>query len=203
MTGINSGIIRFKRSFPFRAGQVIKISVSRDLPPRLYSIASSETDDFIEILYKEIPSGALTPEFKTLSAGDRLLISFPFGSFLASHEPAYFLATGTGIAPFLSMIRSGNSYHKKLVHGSREITEFYFSDELKQILKENYICCYTGGERSSHFKGRITAYLTQQENLPTKIKYYLCGSAEMVVDTRQVLINKGIPFQNILSEIYF
>jgi ferredoxin--NADP+ reductase len=42
-----------------------------------------------------------------------------------------------------------------------------------------------------------------QSNLPLNYKYYLCGSAEMVVDVRDILIAKGIPYEQIFAEIYF
>ena len=45
--------------------------------------------------------------------------------------------------------------------------------------------------------------MVAKHSLDPVLKYYLCGSAEMVVDTRDILIEKGIPFENIVSEIYF
>ena len=53
------------------------------------------------------------------------------------------------------------------------------------------------------YHGRVTRYLAEEESLDPELNYYLCGSAEMVVDTRDVLIRKGIPFNRIVSEIYF
>lgn len=200
---LSSGLIRFKRSFSFKAGQVINITNNKNLHPRMYSIASSESEDQVEILYKEVPDGLLTPHFKHLQKGDILLISRPFGKYTASSEPAVFIATGTGIAPFISMIRSGNIENKTIIHGSRKLDEFYYSHFIQKTLGDKYICCYTGNEKSPLFQGRVNAYLEQHKKLQTNIKYYLCGSSEMVVDTRQILINKDIPFQNIHAEIYF
>ncbi|MFO7829536.1 MAG: hypothetical protein R6V23_12995 [Bacteroidales bacterium] len=51
--------------------------------------------------------------------------------------------------------------------------------------------------------GRLTHWLEKQPALQNDIKYYLCGSANMVVDVRDILVGKGIPFENIVSEIYF
>jgi ferredoxin--NADP+ reductase len=53
------------------------------------------------------------------------------------------------------------------------------------------------------YSGRVTQYLQEQARLDPNLKYYLCGSAEMVVEARDILISKGIPFEHIISEIYF
>jgi ferredoxin--NADP+ reductase len=198
-----SYILRFKKVFPFQAGQVIGITTSPVIPPRLYSISNAEDDENIEILYKFIKEGKLTPQLKSLNQGDWLYITPPFGKFIACKDPSYFVATGTGIAPFLSMMRSGYTNCKKLLHGSRTIEDLYETDYLRSLLGDNYVQCYTGTEKHVGFNGRVTAYINNTFNLDPKDKYYLCGSAEMVVETREVLISKGIPFQNILSEIYF
>ena len=51
--------------------------------------------------------------------------------------------------------------------------------------------------------GRLTNWLKEQKELPLDIKYYLCGNPEMVVEVRDILVSKGISFNNIISEIYF
>jgi ferredoxin--NADP+ reductase len=53
------------------------------------------------------------------------------------------------------------------------------------------------------FPGRITKYLEEIKELPTDINYYLCGKALMVVEVRDLLISRGVPYENILAEIYF
>lgn len=195
--------LKVPRIFSFKAGQCVNISVSNTIPPRIYNISSGEKDDCIEILYKIVSEGKLTPILKNLSRGDHINVSKPFGKFLSSADPSWFIANGIGITPFLSMINSGDSNNKKLIHGSRDISDFYFSDFLEKKLKENYIRCYTGVEKFNFFQGRISQYLLSLADLPVNNKYYLCGSAEMVVDIRELLIGKGISFQNILAEIYF
>jgi ferredoxin--NADP+ reductase len=203
MISQTSGLIRFKRNFTFKAGQVIGITTSEKDIPRLYSIASAEKDENIEILYKIIPAGELTPKFMKLKRGNYIYVSPPFGNFISPMLEAWFIATGTGIAPFISMLKSGNAKNNKLIHGSRHPYDFYFSDYLETTLKDNYIKCFTGHEDVPSYKGRVTQYLYSLDNLNTGLKYYLCGSAEMVVDTREILIRRGVPFRNILSEIYF
>jgi ferredoxin--NADP+ reductase len=203
MISETTAILKIKRSFSFKAGQCINISVSKNIPPRMYSISSGENDEFVEILYKIVKTGKLTPLLKDLTPNSSISVSKPFGKFFASTQPAWFIATGTGIAPFVSMILSGYAGNKVLIHGNGNLADFYFSALLENKLGNNYIRCYSGKENCDFFAGRVQQYLESLENLPIGNKYYLCGSAEMVVDIRELLINKGIPFQNILAEIFF
>ncbi len=199
----SSGILSFSREFRFKAGQVVGITTEPGLPKRLYSISSAEMNENIEILYKVIPEGELTPKLNKLNPGDLLYVTPPFGSFTSGNYPSCFIATGTGLAPFLSMIRSGNENCKLLLHGSRDIEDFYEAEYLQTELGRRYVQCYTGKKDFSDFRGRVTAYIRNTSELDPDFIYYLCGSAEMVVETREVLIGKGIPYQNIRSEIYF
>jgi ferredoxin--NADP+ reductase len=125
------------------------------------------------------------------------------GKFSGTGGPAWWIAQGTGIAPFASMFRSGQTNNKTLVHGGRHHDSFYYRDEFIPILGERYIRCSSKDSGDSVFHGRVTDYLKSIDRLPVGSLYYLCGSAEMVVETRDILIEKGIPFINIISEIYF
>jgi ferredoxin--NADP+ reductase len=199
----SSGILSFQRNFTFKAGQVIGITAKPENIPRLYSIASAENDQNIEILYKVVSRGELTPILSQLKPGKTIFISAPFGNFINNLQNAFYIAAGTGIAPFISMIKSGYCKNITLLHGSRKKEEFYYSGYLSGLLSDKYIQCYTGNEDIAAFKGRVTEYLNEIAILDQNIKYYLCGSAEMVVDSRETLIQRGIPFYNISSEIYF
>jgi ferredoxin--NADP+ reductase len=197
-------ILKFKRSFTFKAGQVIEITTDlKRIPPRMYSILSSEENEDIEILYKIVPEGELTPKLGLLESGDKIFISGPTGKFISTIDRAWFIAAGTGIAPFISMIFSGYHNNKKLIHGSRNRSGLVYFEKLTGTLSENYIPCCSAETGSDLYPGRLTDYLKGLTGLPENIKYYICGSAEMVVDTRDLLVDKGVPFQNILSEIYF
>jgi ferredoxin/flavodoxin---NADP+ reductase len=59
------------------------------------------------------------------------------------------------------------------------------------------------GKNEEVYHGRVTDYLKTVAHLPEDYKYYLCGRAEMVVEARDILIARGIPFNSIISEIYF
>lgn len=196
-------VLSFQRDFTFSAGQVIAIDLIPDGKPRLYSIASGENDKDIEILFDEKPDGKLTPFLSKLKSGDSLFVSEPFGTFYSNNKPAYWIAAGTGIAPFVSMTKSGFSKNKILIHGGRNDENFYFSSELKNTLNDRYIRCCSQQKDTAYFSGRLTEWLKAQESFPVDIHYFLCGSAEMVVQVRDILINKGIAFQQIISETYF
>ncbi len=195
-------LLKFKRNLNFKAGQVVGLGVNKNIEPRLYSIASGENDEFIEILYTEKLDGKLTPMLSILKKGDKILVTNPFGTFTEYVDSPVCISTGTGIAPFISMLKSGKGKGATFIHGVRTPEYFYFEDFLKNELKESYVQCCSGFKSSKYFEGRVTSYLQQNQVMPDK-KYYLCGVAEMVVDVRDILISKGVPFGNIISEIYF
>ena len=196
-------ILSFNRDFGFSAGQVLGLAAQPTDDARLYSIASGVNDENINILYNIKPGGKLTPNLAILKPGDTLWITVPFGTYSGSAAPAYWIAAGTGIAPFVSMYRSGLGDNKILVHGGRTLDSFYFSEDLIRDFGPRYHRCCSQQEGEGLYPGRVTQYLEGLDELPLDQKYYLCGSAEMVVEVRDLLISKGIPFQNLISETYF
>jgi ferredoxin--NADP+ reductase len=195
-------LISFQRNFDFIPGQVVKIAADKTHPPRIYSICSGNSDNEVSILFNIKEDGYLTPKMAGMIPGDTIFVSKPYGSFTGPKEKAWLIATGTGVAPFYSMIKSGLGKDNTLVHGVKFLNQFYFEDELDELLGENYIRCCSREKACNTFPGRVTDYIEQQQNLPD-VKYYLCGQAHMVVDMRDLLISKGVKFENILSEIYF
>ena len=196
-------LIGFKRNFSFTAGQVIGIAMKENGPRRLYSICSGEEDEEIHILYKVVDEGYLTPQLSDLEIDDTIWITAPGGEFTGDKDPAVWIATGTGIAPFYSMFRSGLGENKTLLHGNRFLEQFNFYDEFRETFGRDYIRCCSAENGDDVYPGRVTGYLGEQLELNPALKYYLCGSADMVVEVRDILISKGIPFGNIISEIYF
>jgi len=195
-------VISFLRDFDFLPGQVVKIAIDNNHVPRIYSICSGNTEEEVKILFNIKDDGFLTPKLAATIPGERILVSKPYGSFLGSKEKAWLIATGTGIAPFYSMLKSGLWRHKKLIHGVRNLNQFYFEDEIEEMLGENYVRCCSGESSCNTFPGRVTHYLNEIRILPD-VKYYICGQALMVVEVRDLLIKKGIQFENIMAEIYF
>lgn len=199
----NVFVVSWKRDEDFNPGQVVKISVDPNEPPRIYSICSGNQEENISVLFNVKPGGVLTPQLAKMRAGEMIYVSAPYGSFSSDDSPATWIATGTGIAPFYSMIRSGRFNNKKLIHGVSYINQFYFEDYLREVLGDSYICCCSRETGDAHFPGRITDYLKQVQELPKGDKYYLCGQALMVVEVRDLLIEKGVPYDHIYAEIYF
>jgi ferredoxin/flavodoxin---NADP+ reductase len=196
-------LISFEKQFGFKAGNVVAIALNNSIEPRIYSVCSGETDPEMQVLFDLNPVGMLTPELAKLKIGDTLFVSKPYGSFLPETEqPMWWIATGTGISPFRSMLRSG-FIAQKMVHGARIASNFYFDKEFKLALKENYIRCNSGTDGAGEYSGRVTLWIDCQTDLPVLNKYYLCGRALMVVELRDLLISKGIRYENIISEIFF
>jgi ferredoxin--NADP+ reductase len=150
-----------------------------------------------------VEEGYLSPRLPDLEQGDTVYITEPRGEFTCNQEPAVWIATGTGIAPFYSMFRSGLADGKILIHGNRYLEQFHFYDEFDSELGKNYIRCCSGELDPFVYHGRVTGYLEEHPLPDAGLKYYLCGNAEMVVQTRDILISKGVPFDRIISEIYF
>lgn len=196
-------IISFLRNFKFTAGQVVAIDLVVNGQPRLYSIASGENEEYVDILFDEKPDGNLTPFLSKLNSGDTIYVSEPFGTFTSAGGKAFWIASGTGVAPFVSMARSGLAVDKTLVHGGRLDENFYFSEVLTDLMTDGYVRCCSQQQDTQNYNGRLTVWLLDNQNLPTNCQYYLCGSPEMVVQVRDILIEKGIPFHNIVSETYF
>lgn len=194
-------------SLDFSAGQCVALELAGIT--RYYSIASGEGDGRVGVLYDVVPGGQLTPLLASLTPGDVVGVSPPFGSFVDKSDGSVWIATGTGIAPFRSMIRSGVTA-TLLLHGSRNSSGMYFQGELCAALGPRYVPCVsrpgrneTGAlERAGAYLGRLTARLREQ-GTDRSARHYLCGSAAMVVDVRDLLVEFGVPFDNIESEIYF
>lgn len=196
--------LSFKRKFNFIPGQVVAIAIQPDDDPRLYSIASGNNQYFMRILFDVNLLGFLTPQLKELTKGDEILVSEPFGKFISSSSNAWWIATGTGIAPFISMIESGTNLPLRLLHGSRTLNQFLFQQLFMDKLKERYLRFCTKEEGGGGIiAGRLTQWMKSENELPKDIKYYLCGSPDMVVEVRDIVLSKNVDFENIMAEIYF
>lgn len=100
------------------------------------------------------------------------------------------------------MLNSDFNKNKILIHGVSYLNQFYFEDELEELLEENYIRCCSRESSCNVFPGRVTDYL-KTIKIQTEISYFVCGQALMVVEVRDYLISKGVPFEKIFAEIYF
>ncbi len=196
-------VLSFDRKHDFLPGQVVALTVDKAIPPRLYSICSGKDEKEISVLFNIKHEGLLSPLLATLKAADKLMVSPPFGAFLGDERPAWWIAAGTGVAPYRSMLRSGFAANKKLIHGGRTTDSFYFENEMFEAFNENYVRCCSQESGEGLYNGRLTNWLREQQQLPEGQLYYLCGSSEMVVEVRDILISKDVEIDKIMSEIYF
>jgi len=201
--GPGAFVLHIPRLADFLPGQVIALTTDLQIPPRLFSICSGVHDQSWEILFNIKHDGRLSPRLAHLAPGDKLHVSLPFGSFTDDAAPAWWIAAGTGIAPFRAMMRSNKSDHKYLIHGARRATGFYFANECLTRLASRYTRCCSQETPAGAHSGRLTEWLRCHSHLPTDVNYLLCGSAEMVVEVRDILIARNVPLHQIRSEIYF
>lgn len=196
--------IRLERGdVQFKAGQHIALGINDYPYMREYSIYSGESDDYIEVLIKEVKEGTLTPRLKTSLAGEKLLVGSPAGSFIINPESArrdkfYFVATGTGISPFHCFIRTYPELNYKLIHGVKFVQESIDRDEYEA---SRYLNCTTE-DPNGDFRGRVGHYIAANTVDPEGL-YYLCGSGKMIYEVNSILQSKGIAPHRIFWEIYF
>src|SRR5664279_1936974 len=122
-------VLRLEKSdFEFKAGQYLVLNVPGENKAREYSIYSPEAASYIDLLIKEVDKGEISKELKYLKVGTKVEITGPFGFFvLRDNEPAKnnhftFIATGTGIAPFHSIILSNPGLNYLMIHGVRPVS---------------------------------------------------------------------------------
>jgi ferredoxin--NADP+ reductase len=195
-------IIFEKPEFNFLAGQHIIVSLEGDIHDREYSICSSENDSNMQIIVKEVDGGYFTPQLKMLKKGDILKIRGPHGRFYLDYfnvenKDIILIASGTGIAPFRSMILSYPELKFQLIHGIKTIDESYFKGDFKCP----YITC-TSKDSKGDYAGRVTQYI-ESLNFNSNALFYLCGNFNMIYDVQNLIISKGHSVNSIFTEVYF
>jgi len=197
-------VLRLDRgNIQFRAGQHIIAGLKGELNQREYSIYSGEKDDYLEILIREVINGSVSVQLKNCKPGQVLQVNGPFGSFGVEvfdmfSRKMVFIATGTGISPFHSFVKSYPGINYTLIHGVRHKTEAY---EKNDYDPRRYILC-TSQERNGGHKGRVTKYLPGY-HVGSDMLFYLCGNNSMIYECYHILRDKGVPDENIFSEVYF
>lgn len=192
-----------KSRFKFVAGQHISLSIAGDYQSREYSIYSAEEGENLEVLVKEVEGGYFSPKLKHLKVGDMVEVHGPFGKFgldekrKDSHKHV-FIASGTGIAPFHSMIKSYPELDYHLIHGVRYLEEGY---EKEDYDADSLTLC-TSRDKKGHFNGRVTDYL-KKTKFEKDTCFYLCGNSDMIFDSMEILSDKGFGRENVTVEVYF
>ena len=200
----NTFVVKLPKSrFKFIAGQHISLSIAGDYQSREYSIYSSEQNENLEVLVKEVEGGYFSPKLKYLKPGDMVEVHGPFGKFgldtkrKDTHKHV-FIASGTGIAPFHSMVKSYPGLDYEIIHGVRYAYEAYEKEDYNQ---EKYTICASRDDKGD-FKGRLTAYL-KETDFDANSCFYLCGNSDMIFDAMEILKDKGFDRDNVNVEVYF
>ncbi|QXH36461.1 ferredoxin--NADP reductase [Pseudomonas muyukensis] len=203
--------------FRFRAGQFARLGVTKadgSVVWRAYSMVSAPHDEFLDFFSIVVPGGEFTSELSRLGKGDTLLIDRQAFGYLTldrfvGGRDLWLLATGTGIAPFMSILQDFEAWERfdniKLVYSVREAQELAYVDEIAGLERRDYLAEFAGKlqfipvvTREGHpgaLNARITTLiengeLEQAAGLalsPEHSRIMLCGNPEMIDQTRKVL----------------
>jgi ferredoxin--NADP+ reductase len=205
----------------FSNGHFTMIGLRVDGKPllRAYSIASANYEEHLEFFSIKVPGGPLTSRLQHLQVGDTVIVGRkPTGTLVSDYllpgKRLYMLSTGTGLAPFLSIVRDPDIYDKYdqliLVHGVRQVDELAYHDLLVEHLPNHE---FLGDMVSSKLRyyptvtretfkntGRITDLIESGklfEDLgvpalnPEEDRIMICGSADMLRDLKEMLEARG------------
>ncbi|GBQ06915.1 ferredoxin--NADP reductase [Saccharibacter floricola] len=205
----------------FSNGQFAMIGIEVEGKPllRAYSLASANFEDQMEFLSIAVEDGPLTSRLRHVKVGDTVLIGRkPVGTLLLDNlKPGrnlYFLSTGTGLAPFMSLIKDPDAYDRYenviLTHTVRERGELAYKDLIENILPKHE---FLGEDIAAKLKyypavtreefpvqerittlinsGRIFKDLNIDELDPEHDRVMICGSPEMLADTQKLLEERG------------
>lgn len=205
----------------FRNGQFLMIGLEVEGRPlvRAYSIASANYEEHLEFFSIKVPNGPLTSRLQHLQVGDDLLVSRkPTGTLvlddLSDARNLYLFGTGTGLAPFMSLIRDPEVYERfekvVLFHGVRYLSELAYSDFITRELPEDeflgeYVrkqLIYYPSVTREPFRnqGRLTDLVDSGKLFtdiglpalsPAHDRAMICGSPQMLADTSKMLDVRG------------
>ncbi len=199
--GRDAYLLRLERpAWSWRAGELVGIIGPAEVDQRDYTIASGERDETLDVIYRLIPHGVLTPFLQKRRPGETLRVLGPYGRFVLRdpERPILFCATGTGIAPCRAYLRTHPTLNLTLLHGVRHPEDLYFREEFERAGYHPH-CSRT---RLAEAAERITDTLKTME-LPENAHVYLCGANEMIYEAEEILSNRGVAFEHIFHEPYY
>lgn len=207
--------LRLAERAEFRPGQFMNLGLQ--LPSgfvsRSYSLASAPGAP-LEVLLARVGDGALTPGLFELAVGSSITLDpkpqgfFTF-DYVPPHRELWMLATGTGLGPFLSMLRSAQAFERAerviLVHGTRGPAELAHRAELEALVAARpgafrYLPALSREPEAGHLNGRLTQLLASGElekraeiaMVPESGHVLLCGNPSMIDDTIAILGERGL-----------
>ena len=208
--------------FRFKNGHFTMIGLEQDGGRpllRAYSIASANYEEELEFFSIKVPDGPLTSQLQKIQPGDKIYVSRkPTGTLVADHllpgKRLWLLSTGTGLAPFMSIIKDPEIYEKFdqviLTHGVRYTSELAYKDIIEQelpnneffgeIIRDQLLYYPTVTREPYRNKGRLTDLMTsgriyEDLDLPKpnldEDRFMLCGSPGMLKDLTDILDGWG------------
>jgi ferredoxin--NADP+ reductase len=209
---------------PYEAGQFIKIGleidvekdgeISKEIIGRPYSIVTPPQERPLDFYFITLADGPLTQRLQKLQPGDDILVAPRAAGFLVLSEvpPArhlWLISTGTGIGPFLSILRSGNAWERfervTLVHAVRTVAELSYLDEINHVAaghtqQFSYIPFVSREVCDFALDGRVPQAIADgrlEERAGIAInaadsQVMLCGNPDMVTDVTNMLVERGL-----------
>jgi ferredoxin--NADP+ reductase len=201
----------------FSNGHFTMIGLRVDGKPllRAYSIVSPNYEEHLEFLSIKVPDGPLTSRLQHIQVGDKIVVGKkPTGTLLIDYllpgKNLYLLSTGTGMAPFLSIIRDPETYERFekviLVHGVRQVQELAYHDYLTQelpkheflgeLVSQQFLYYPTVTREPYKHQGRVTDLIDNGKlfadlGLPSfdaaSDRVMICGSPQMLKDLKRML----------------
>ena len=212
--------LRYVPRFGFVPGQWL--SFKRDMPngeeiTRAYSIASPPSDDNrFALCLNRVQDGFMSNYLCGMKEGDEIACEGPFGNFILRPpmRDTLFVATGTGIAPFRSMLHwllADASRHQNhelwLLFGNRTEQDIYYHDEALRLAEEHATFHYLptlsrGGPEWRGLRGYVQEHVGGIVQGRSDMRAYVCGLAHMVTANRELLQRLGCDRNSILYEKY-
>src|SRR5580700_6933316 len=208
-------------SLRFQNGHFVMLGLMIEGKPlmRAYSIASANHEDFLEFLSIKVASGPLTSRLQHIKPGDEVLVSKkPTGTLLLDDlkpgKRLYLLSSGTGLAPFMSLVKDPEVYERFekviLVHGVRYRSELAYRDYIEwelthheylgEQVREKLVYFPTVTRERFRYQGRVTALietgkLFSETGMPplnaAHDRVMICGSPAMLADLSALLDARG------------
>jgi ferredoxin--NADP+ reductase len=205
----------------FRNGHFLMLGLPVEGKPllRAYSVASANHDEHLEFFSIKVPNGPLTSRLQHVKPGDELIVGRkPVGSLvlddLRPGQHLYLLSTGTGLAPFMSIIQDPETYERfekvVLVHGVRHVSELAYADFIGQrlpqheflgeLLRDKLVYYPTVTREPFRNRGRLTDIIESGRLFsdlglppldPGVDRAMICGSAAMLTDCSRLLDAHG------------
>ncbi|HXT28850.1 MAG TPA: ferredoxin--NADP reductase [Vicinamibacterales bacterium] len=196
----------------FEAGQFVRIALEEELA-RPFSFVNPPQDPVLEFYGIVVPEGPLSPRLEKLRAGERLLVATNPAGFLVlaevpDAETLWLVSTGTGIAPFLSILRTEAPWRRfprvVLVHAVRYARELAYRETIGEILRSHhnvfqYVTFVSREPAPGSLAGRIPAALRDGRletaagvKIDQRSHVMLCGNPEMLKDATAALMERGL-----------